>query len=74
MPTQPHTPSDHYRDAERLLAAAESSVTEQLQNTSALLALAHAVLTLSPRRARRVERPGRHANGGLPRNMEWGDE
>jgi hypothetical protein len=73
MSTQPRTPAEHYADAERLLAAAESSITEQIQNTSALLALAHAVLTLAPRRARKIGRPARHAGNGLPSQLDWPD-
>jgi hypothetical protein len=74
MSTQPRTPAEHYADAERLLAVAESSITEGIQTASALAALAHAVLTLSPRRARRgSERPD-VPTGGLPPNLSWGDE
>jgi len=74
MPTQPRSPAEHYADSERLLAAAESSVTDQLQNTTALIALTHAVLTLAPRKARRGERQARHAGNGLPPHLTWGDE
>src|SRR5215475_6565878 len=60
-------PQEHYSESERLLRVAETSVVEQIQITTALLALAHAILTLAPRRARRVERQARHAgNGNLP--------
>jgi hypothetical protein len=72
--TQPRSPAEHYAEAERLAAAAESSITEQIQNTTALIALVHAVLTLSPRKARRVERPARHASNGLPPHLQWGGE
>jgi hypothetical protein len=74
MSTQPRSPSEHYQAAERLLGAAESSVIENIQISAALLALTHAVLTLSPRRARRVERQARHAGYGLPPHLTWGDE
>jgi hypothetical protein len=59
-----------------LLDVAESpSIDPGLRDLSARLALAHAVLTLSPRKARRVERRARHADiGTLPPNMNWGDE
>jgi hypothetical protein len=67
-------PAEHYADAERLLAAAESSVTEQIQTRAALIAIADAVLTLSPRRARRVERPAWHAGNGLPPHLSCGDD
>ncbi len=74
MATQPRSPAEHYAAAERLVAAAESSTAEPMQNTSALIALTHAILTLSPRKARRVERQGRHASNGLPPHMALGDE
>jgi hypothetical protein len=75
VPTQPRSAAEHYADAERLLAAAESSIIEQIPSTSALIALTHAILTLSPRRARRVERQARHAGtGGLPPSLSWGVE
>ena len=70
--TQPRSPAEHYNDAERLLAVAESSVTEQIQHTSALIALTHAILTLSPKRARRGL--PRHAGNGLPPHLHWGEE
>jgi hypothetical protein len=61
MPTQPRSsPSEHYAESERLLRVAETSVVEEIQTTTALLALAHAILTLSRRKARRAERPTRH--------------
>jgi hypothetical protein len=53
MSTEPRSPSEHYQAAERLLAAAESSITEEIQTSAALIALVHAVLTLAPRKARR---------------------
>jgi hypothetical protein len=74
VPTQPLRPAQHYIESERLLRVAETSAVEQIQHTTALLALAHAVLTLSPRRARRVERPARRCNNGLPPHLSWGDE
>ena len=39
MPTQPRSPAEHYAAAERLVAAAEGSVTEEMQTTTALIAL-----------------------------------
>jgi hypothetical protein len=74
MATQPRSAAEHYADAERLLAAAESSITEEIQQVSALIAIGHAILTLSPRKARRIERPARHASNGLPPHLTWGDE
>jgi hypothetical protein len=68
--TQPRSPSEHYRDAERLLTAAESSLTESLQVNAALLAVAHAMLaTVPPRRAPRRE-PAPPPRGGSPR-QRW---
>jgi hypothetical protein len=75
MATQPRSPSEHYQDAERLLAAAESSITDGIQTVSALLAVGHALLAQAPRRARRVERQARHAdNGSPPPSVQWGNE
>jgi hypothetical protein len=76
MPTQPRTPSDHYQEASRLLAAAESpTVDPGLRDLSARLALAHAVLTLAPRKARRVPAPpGRHTGGSPTERWLRGDE
>jgi hypothetical protein len=51
--TQQLTAAQHYADAERPLRVAETSVVENIQNTSALIAIGHPVLTLAPRRARR---------------------
>jgi hypothetical protein len=66
--TQPRSPSEHYRDAERLLTAAESSVTDSIQVNAALLAVAHAVLaTVPPRRAPRRE-PAPPPRGGNPQH------
>jgi hypothetical protein len=64
-------PSQHYLAAERLLGAAESSVTDQIQITTALLAIAHAVLATVPRRrAPRPERVVEPPTGGSPR-QRW---
>jgi hypothetical protein len=73
MPTQPRTPSEHYQQAERLLAAAESSRTAEIQSVDALIALGHAVLATAPRRRSR-QRPKSAAllptSGGSPR-QRW---
>jgi len=50
------------QESERLLAAAESSVIDSVEVAAALAAIGHAILTLSPRRARHVERKARHAS------------
>jgi hypothetical protein len=75
MPTQPRSSAEHYQAAERLVAAAESSVTEQIQTTTALLALAHAVLAQAPRRARRSPgSSGNNSGSGLPAHLNWPDQ
>jgi hypothetical protein len=75
LATQPRSPSEHYRDAERLLTAAESSVTDSIQVNAALLAVAHAVLaTVPPRRAPRRE-PAPLPRGGSPQHRWlYGDD
>jgi hypothetical protein len=72
MTSTPRTPSEHYREAERLLAAAESSRTAEIQSSDALIALGHAVLATVPRR--RASRKRRdlafirdRESGGSPR-------
>ena len=69
MATQPLSPAEHYAAAERLVAAAEGSVTEEIQTTSALIALVHALLAQAPRRARRT---AKHTET-LPPALSWGD-
>jgi hypothetical protein len=71
MPTVPHSANWHYRAAERLLDAAESSVSADTQTTAALTGIGHALLTLSPRRARRPEPPRRHVSGDLTPQQKW---
>jgi hypothetical protein len=72
--TQPRSPSEHYQAAERLLAAAETSVTDGLQQSAALIAICHALLCAAPRRARkRPEPPAQH--GGSPQSRWlYGDD
>jgi hypothetical protein len=72
MSTQPRSPAEHYADAERLLAAAESSVADGIQTVSALIAIGHALLAAAPRQARK--RPPKHGAGPLPQSITWGDE
>jgi hypothetical protein len=76
-PTSPRTPAEHYREAERLLGAAESSRTNEIQTTDALIALGHAVLATVPKRRSR-QRPIPHTrsqSGGSPRQRwERGDD
>jgi hypothetical protein len=69
MPTKPRSPAEHYREADRLLRA-----TAETPGNAPALALVHALLTLAPRRARRVEQ-ARHAPGnGLPPHLTWGGD
>lgn len=72
MPSTPRTPADHYAEAVRLLAAAESSRTAEIQSVDALIALGHAVLATVPRR--RVRRKNVSSTvlpaGGSPR-QRW---
>jgi len=71
VPTQARTPAEHYREAVRLVGVAQSpGVDPGIQQTAALVAIASALLAAVPRRARRVERPGRHAHGGSP-EQQW---
>ena len=76
MPTQPRSPAEHYIESERLLRVAEDAAIDPgIRDLAARMATAHAVLTLSPRRARRrPPEPGRHTDNGLPPHLSWGDE
>ncbi|HEY3714372.1 MAG TPA: hypothetical protein VGL39_07595 [Jatrophihabitantaceae bacterium] len=57
MATQPRSPSEHYAEAERLLAVAESAGTDRrIQQVAALAGVGHALLAAAPRRARRGKR------------------
>ena len=67
MNTVPRTSAEHYREAERLLAAAESSRTAEIQTSDALIAIGHAILAGTPRRARRRPAMPPAAIGGSPR-------
>jgi len=65
------SPAEHYQQAERLLAAAESSRTAEMQTADALIALGHAVLATAPRR--RSRKPAKFAalsSGSSPR-QRW---
>jgi hypothetical protein len=77
MNSTPRTPADHYREAERLLGAAESSRTAEIQSSDALIALGHAVLATVPKRRTRsrlsrLESPPAAGglSGGSPR-QRW---
>jgi len=61
------TPASHYEQAERLLAAAESSRTAEMQTSDALIAIGHAVLATAPRRRSRQVRTIVRTSGGSPR-------
>jgi hypothetical protein len=59
--------SDHYRAALRLLGAAESpGVATDIATVAALAAIAHAILALAPRRARRRKHTPTPPTGGSP--------
>jgi hypothetical protein len=64
------TPAEHYAEAARLLAAAESSRTAEIQSVDALIALGHAVLATAPRRRSRQRRIPISESGGSPR-QRW---
>jgi len=75
VPTQPRSPSEHYIESERLLRVAEDAAIDPgIRDLAARMATAHAVLTLSPRRARRGLDISRPTGGGLPPHVSWGDE
>lgn len=67
MSSPSRSPSEHYQEAERLIAA-----TAETPQSAPLLALAHALLAAAPRRALRGHTPPDH--GGLPPALSWGDE
>jgi len=72
VPTQPRSPSEHYTESERLLRVAEDAAIDPgIRDLAARMATAHALLTLSPRKARRAALP-RHAGNGLPPHLSWG--
>jgi hypothetical protein len=67
------TPAEHYREAQRLLGAAESSRTAEMQTTDALIAIGHAVLATVPKRRSRQRpksAPPVRTSGGSPR-QRW---
>jgi hypothetical protein len=70
MTSTPRTPAEHYREAERLLGAAESSRTSEIQSTDALIAIGHAVLATAPKRRSRQVRTMVRTSGGSPR-QRW---
>ena len=64
MASSPRSSAEHYAEAERLLAVAESTGTDRrIQQVAALAGVGHALLAAAPRRARRGKRapdaPGR---------------
>jgi hypothetical protein len=69
MPTKPRSPSEHYAEAERLIRA-----TQETPANGPTLAVAHALLCLAPRRARRVQQPRHTSGNGLPPHLTWGDQ
>ncbi|HEY2984370.1 MAG TPA: hypothetical protein VGJ38_09475 [Jatrophihabitantaceae bacterium] len=73
MDTGPRQPGRyHYEAAERLLAAAESSISAEMQTADALIAIGHAILAdVDPRKLRRRRvAPGLPPTGGSPR-QRW---
>jgi len=76
MSTVPRTAAEHYAESQRLLAVAEDAAIDPgIRDLAARMATAHAVLTLSPRRARPGEREARHTdNNNLPPSMRWGGD
>jgi len=75
MTSPSRSPREHYRDAERLLAAAETSRTEQMQSVDALIAIGHALLAAAPRRARRQpHQPGQHIGESPTERWLRGDD
>ena len=76
MTSSPRSPAEHYAESERLLGVAEDAAIDPgIRDLAARMATAHAVLTLSPRRARRGERQAPHAgNGNLPPSFRWGGD
>jgi hypothetical protein len=63
------SPSQHYGESERLLAAAPEEPGGAL-----LAALVHALLAQTPRRNARVRRSSHRPDGQLPPSLSWGDE
>ena len=60
-------PAEHYREAERLLRVAEdAAIYPGIRDLAARMATAHAVLTLSPRQARRAQRKTDHGRSLSP--------
>jgi len=72
MNSAPRSAAEHYAESERLLRVAEDAAIDPgIRDLAARMATAHAVLTLSPRKARRVERPARHAgNSGATKALQ----
>jgi hypothetical protein len=72
MPTSaPRTPAEHYAEAARLLAAAESSRTAEIQSVDALIAVGHAIMATVPkRRTRQRVQIWTPDHGGSPR-QRW---
>src|SRR5262249_26260472 len=57
-----------------LTVAEDAAVDPGIRDLAARTAIAHAVLTLSPRTAPRFEPQPQHAGNGLPPHLTWGDE
>ena len=80
MPSTPQTPQHHYAESVRLLGVAEDAAIDPgIRDLAARMATAHAVLTLSGRRARRAKAKSDVARpispGGSPRHRWlYGDD
>ena len=73
MESGPRSAAEHYAASERLLSVAEDAAIDPgIRDLAARMATAHAVLTLSPRRARKSS--AQHAGNGLPPAVSWGGE
>jgi hypothetical protein len=66
------TPAEHYAEAARLLAAAESSRTAEIQSSDALIAIGHAIMATVPKRRARQRNSAMpsQSSGGSPR-QRW---
>jgi hypothetical protein len=66
------SPSEHYTEAERLLATAESpTIDPGLRDLAAMLVIGHALLASAPRRARRRPEPPAPRHGGNSPTERW---
>jgi hypothetical protein len=69
MPTEPRTPAEHYREADRLAQVAESTGTDP-GAAAELAGIIHALLASAARRARRGAHAHPRPGGGSPQ-QRW---